>query len=104
VCRLANDVIEQRCNLLRCIGRDWHIASIRCTAKFDCYWGIADIPTSRLMSRNPRIAMKATTERCLGTAAAKMDRCPPKLEGFVGGAVQTPIGSRAVRVTGASFA
>jgi len=33
-----------------------------------------------------------------------MDRCPPKLGGFVGGAVQTPIGSRAVRVIGASFA
>src|ERR1019366_9352361 len=44
--------------------------------------GIADIPTHRLIGRNPRIAMKATTERCLGTAAAKMDRCPPKLESF----------------------
>src|ERR1035437_431725 len=42
----------------------------------------ADNPTRRLISRDPRIAMQLTTERCLGTAAAKMDRCPPKLESF----------------------
>jgi len=42
VCRLANDVIEQRCNLLRCIGRDWHIASFRCAAKFGRFRSKAD--------------------------------------------------------------
>ncbi len=25
-------------NLLRCVGRDWHIASFRCAEKFGRYW------------------------------------------------------------------
>jgi hypothetical protein len=32
----------------------------------------ADNPTRRLISRDPRIAMQLTTERCLTTAAAKV--------------------------------
>jgi hypothetical protein len=34
----ADEVIECRCCLLRCIGRDWHIASFAALQHFVRYW------------------------------------------------------------------
>jgi hypothetical protein len=46
--RFTNNVIEQRCCLLRCIGRDWHLTDKPPAPEFVAYWTNNGTALSRL--------------------------------------------------------